>query len=169
MVKNFETDKHSAVKIQALIFDIDGQLYGINIFTLDEVLPMLEIKPIPKGPEFLEGVINLRGRIVPVVDLRKTLGYSRQAFTRESRILIASFDGRKIGFIVDGARDVLEFGQDQIHPPVVKAGPARFIEEVVKLESGDMVQLMTISKILTEESLAHLMTVTLSKDSQGTL
>ena len=164
MVKSFETDKHSAVKIQAVIFDIDGQLYGINILMLDEVLPILEIKPIPKGPEFLEGVINLRGRIVPVVYLRKILGYCRQAFTSESRILMASFDGRKIGFIVDGARDVLEFRPDQIHPPVVKADQARFIEEVVKLESGDMVQLMTISKILPEESLGHLMTATLLKD-----
>ena len=157
MVKNFETDKDSAVKIQVVIFDIDGQFYGINILMLDEILPMLEIKPIPKGPEFLEGVINLRGSIVPVVDLRKILGYSRQGFTMESRILITSFDQRKMGFIVDGARDVQEFRQDQIHPPVVKADQARFIEEVVKLESGEMVQLMTISKILAEESLGHLM------------
>ena len=50
MVKNFETDKDSAVKIQVVIFDIDGQFYGINILMLDEILPMLEIKPIPKGP-----------------------------------------------------------------------------------------------------------------------
>ena len=143
-------------KIQTVTFEIEGHYYGINILKLIEIVPMLRIKPIPRGPEFLEGVINLRGDIIPVIDLCKYFDHPGHTFTFESRILISSFKSRKLGFIVDGVRNVQEFTADQVHPSVIVSDQAQFIDCIAKLETGQMIQLITLEKILDEESLNQL-------------
>ena len=143
-------------KVQAITFEIEHQLYGINILLLDEILPMLEVQSIPKGPQFLEGVINLRGDIVPVIVLRTYFGYSKKEFSSDSRILISRFYSRKLGFIIDGARNILEFEQNQIDPSVVEGTAAGFIKEIARLDSGQIVQFISISEVLDKSSLNQL-------------
>ncbi len=145
-----------AYKTQIMTFEIDNQAYGINILSLDEIIPMLEIKPIPQGPDFLEGVINLRGTIIPVVDVKKQFGQQRSAYSLESRIIIAGFHSRKVGFIVDGVREIKELEQEMIQTSVIAPEHARFIDGIVKLKNGAMVQMIAIDKILNPEALRQL-------------
>jgi purine-binding chemotaxis protein CheW len=74
---------------QVVTFEVKSQMYGADIFLLDEILPMMEFREIPKGPSFLEGLINLRGEMIPLVDLRKTS--VRQKFLTASQQKFSSF------------------------------------------------------------------------------
>lgn len=156
ITRNQPDSIQESTKIQAVVFRVEGYLYGISITLLEEIIPMLEIKPIPQSPDFLEGVINLRGEVIPVIDLRKQLGYLRDVFTIESRIVVANFHSRKAGFIVDGVRNIKEMHTEDIHPSVVESKETKFIEGIAKLETGEMVQLIAIHKVLDEESLKQL-------------
>lgn len=143
-------------KIQIVMFEIENQAYGINIFSLDEIIPMLEVKPIPHGPKFLEGVINLRGEIIPVVDIKKEFGHKRDNYTFETRIIIAGFNSRKVGFIVDGVREIKDLEEDSVYGSVVASEHASFTDGMAKLEIGKLVQLIAIDRILDKARLDQL-------------
>jgi len=147
--------------IQVLIFDIEGETYGIDIVSLDEVIPMLTIKSIPNGPSFLEGLINLRGEVVPVVDLCKQFGHQRDYYTLETRIILSSFSSRKLGFIVDGVKEVRDINQKSIEAAAVVDDKSNFISGVAKLDEGEMVYLIAVDHVLNEESLKQLSEVKL--------
>ena len=133
-----------------------GQSYAVDVLALNEVIPLLEIKPIPKGPDFLEGVINLRGVIVPVVDMGQVFGLDKKEYTLESRILITTIHSKKIGFLVDGAKDILELDQETIESSVDEENRSRFIEGVAKANNGNILYLIGIQTLLDENSLQQL-------------
>lgn len=151
-------------RIQILAFEIDDQIYGINILSLDEVIPMLEVKAIPGGPEFLEGVFNLRGEIIPVVDIKKQFGRDRKFYSLETRIVIASFRSRRVGFIIDGIQDIKELAEETVQSSVIAPAYARFINSTAKLETGSIVQIIAIDKFLSAEALKQLSEV-VARDS----
>jgi purine-binding chemotaxis protein CheW len=128
-------------KMQAVMFEMEQQLYGVDIYSLQEIIPILRIKPIAKGPAFMEGVINLRGKVMPVVDLRKLLGGKDFGYSFDTRIMVACIESRTIGFIVDGIKEVREFMKDQ---------------DVITLDSGQMVQLIALNHLLSNEELEQL-------------
>ena len=142
--------------LQAITFEIENQLYGIDIYSLQEIIPILKIKPIVKGPAFLEGIINLRGKVMPVVDLRKLLGAKTFGYTFDTRIIIGSIESRTIGFIVNGVKEVKEFMKNQISSLMIDAPNVALIENVITLDSGQMVQLITLNHILSKEELEQL-------------
>lgn len=166
ITKNHLDSIQASTKIQAVVFRIEGHSYGIPITLLDEIIPMLEIKPIPQSPDFLEGVINLRGKVIPIIDLRKQLGYLRDVFTIESRIVVANFHSRKAGFIVDGVKNIKEMHVESIQPSVIKTKETKFIEGMAKLETGEMVQLIAINKVLDAESLKQLSKIPLDENNE---
>ena len=139
--------------IQVITFCIDDQLYGINVLQLDEILPILKIKSIPKGPEFLEGVINLRGDIIPVMDLRRFFGCVRKNYNLETRIFVSSFEERRLGFIADDVKSIKEFSVRDVRPSVIESDQARFIQEMAQLETGEIIQLITVARVLDDQSL----------------
>jgi purine-binding chemotaxis protein CheW len=89
-------------------FQIGAETYGVPIATLHEIVRVPEITPVPDAPDFVEGVINLRGKIVSVIDLRKRLGKASAAPNRKNRILVVEHRGRLCGLIVDSASEVLK-------------------------------------------------------------
>ena len=145
--------KQRTFQFQAVIFQIEGQWYGVHILALEEILPLLEIKPVPNGPKFLEGVINLRGDVVPIINLREILGCRRELIPFESRILITAVYSNRVGIIFDEVEDVQQFRPDQVHPAVIDPGKTHFIEEIVKLDSGPMIQMIGIGKLLNDGSI----------------
>ena len=144
-------------KIQIVVFLVEKDLYGVNLLSLDEIVPMMLTRPVPKAPEFLEGVINLRGEIIPVVDLKKIFGYARDGFPLESRILIARVASKKIGFMVDAVTEIKEITKDSLTPDVFRPEQAHFFEGMAKLEDGQMVQMLAMEKILDEQHLQPLL------------
>jgi chemotaxis signal transduction protein len=105
-----------------VVFQLGGEGYALEVMRVQEVLDMQELTEVPGGPKFLLGVINLRGHVVPVYDLRMPFGLSRdQKSSRAPCVLIvesnAGSDGQITGLLVDRVSDVLEFSHDEVQPP----------------------------------------------------
>ena len=97
-------------------FRVGRETYGVPITSLHEIVRVPEITAVPDAPEYVEGVINLRGKIVSVIDLRKRFGQPAPADHRQNRILVVEHRGRLSGMIVDGASEVLKIPQSDIEP-----------------------------------------------------
>jgi len=101
---------------QVVGFQVGRETYGVPITSLHEIVRVPEITAVPDAPEYMEGVINLRGKIVSVLDLRKRFGKPAGAFHRRSRILVVEHRGKLAGMIVDAASEVLKIPESEIEP-----------------------------------------------------
>ena len=93
--------------VQLCTFRIGGEDYAIDIMRVREIIHPLPITPVPRAPAFVEGVIRLRGDVIPVLDVRKRLGVAAASPTRKSRFLVVNVAGRRVGLVVDEVREVL--------------------------------------------------------------
>ncbi len=120
---------------QLVVFRLAQDTYGFDIDAVREIIRMQEITRVPNAPENIEGVINLRGRICPVMDLRKRLGVSLGDATADSRIVVVEIDGEDVGMIVDAVTEVLRVPTDRIQPPasLVVTADMRVVEDIVNL------------------------------------
>ena len=98
-------------------FQVGRETYGVPIKSLHEIVRVPEITAVPDAPEYMEGVMNLRGKIVSVIDLRKRLGEKTVNTSRRNRILVVEQNGRLAGLIVDSASEVLKIGETDVEPP----------------------------------------------------
>ncbi len=97
-------------------FEVGRETYGVPITSLHEIVRVPEITAVPDAPDYMEGVINLRGKIVSVIDLRKRLGEKKVTTTRRNRILVVEHRGRLAGLIVDSATEVLKIPAADVEP-----------------------------------------------------
>ena len=130
-------------------FKVGHETYGIPITALSEIVRVPEITAVPDAPEHVEGVINLRGKIVAVVDLRKRFGKSASGVDRHSRILVVEHRGRLAGMIVDAASEVLKIPESEIEaaPGMMQEGGLDCVTGLAKYQ-GRLVILLDISKVL---------------------
>jgi len=143
-------------------FRVGDELFGVPISAVQEIVRVPPITRIPQSPDFVEGVINLRGRVVTVVDMRRRLGQSTLAIgdadqperKKKSRILVVEAGGRLVGVIVDEVAEVLRLPDDQVEPPptVVAGISNQYITGVGKLKD-DLLILLEIEKLLTADQL----------------
>ena len=134
-------------------FFLAGEEYGVDVRLVQEIIRTSEITQVPRAPAFVKGVINLRGRIVPVVDLKRRLGLGEvDEGGRESRIVVANLKDRLVGLLVDGASQVLKVPVTTIEaaPEEVVAIDADYIRGVAKLEKR-LIILMDLRKVLFPE------------------
>ncbi len=120
---------------QLVVFELSHGNYGVDIGTVREINRMQEITSLPGTPQHILGVINLRGRVVPVVDLRRRFGLTVSDFTPASRIVVVDIGGRDIGVVVDGVDEVLRVPAAALAPPVGVGADAEaaYITNIVKL------------------------------------
>lgn len=117
-----------------VIFGLGSELYGMDIYELQEIIRMVEITRIPKAPSFIEGVINLRGKVIPVIDLKKKFGIKGGENPSERRIIVANVGGQTAGLIVDRVSEVTSVRDEDIEPPpAVLELESRFINGLAKL------------------------------------
>lgn len=137
---------------QLVVFELENEKYGVDIASVEGIIKMQEITRLPHAPEFIEGITNLRGTIVPVVDLRTRFGLPRQEPTRDTRIVIANMDSSKVGIIVDAVTQVIRVPDDKIEPPPQMSVTinSAFIKNIAKLES-ELVILLDLGKVLSTE------------------
>jgi purine-binding chemotaxis protein CheW len=140
------------MELQCVVFELDTEAYGVDIATVESIIKMQEITRLPQAPSFMEGITNLRGTIVPVIDLRKRFGMTEQEPTRETRIVIASMGGTKVGLIVDAVSQVIRIPEDAIEPPPQMSITinSAFIKAVAKLENN-LVILLDLDRVLNLE------------------
>lgn len=127
---------------------LNNEKYGIDIMDIKEILRMLEITKVPKAPSFVEGIINIRGKVIPIVDLRKKLNIPAPDYTNQTRIIVLNLNGKMVGFIVDHVEEVL-----RVDSSVVDKAPAAstsvdnsYIKGVARLPSG-MVIILDVQEI----------------------
>jgi purine-binding chemotaxis protein CheW len=102
---------------QLVIFRLGKEEFGIEVSFVNSVIRMREITRIPRAPHFLEGVINLRGQITAIIDLRKHFGLESKAYDDKTRILVLEFGDIKVGLIVDAVYEVVRLPKENIEPP----------------------------------------------------
>jgi purine-binding chemotaxis protein CheW len=136
-------------KVQQIVgFRIGKENFGVPIGIVHEIVRMMEITVVPDAPAFIEGVINLRGKIIPVVDLRKRFAEQAED-NRRNRILVAEIAGHQVGLVVDSANEVLKLNAELIEPPpaVFQNGDLNYVTGVGKLD-GKLVILIDLAKIM---------------------
>jgi purine-binding chemotaxis protein CheW len=133
-------------------FFLGREEYGVDVRLVQEIIRVPEITQVPRAPEFIEGVINLRGRIIPVVDLRKKLRLGRVERVRQARIVVVKLRERLIGLLVDGASQVLKVPVSSIEaaPDEVLEIDTQAIRGVAKLKDR-LIILMDLGRILSLE------------------
>jgi purine-binding chemotaxis protein CheW len=135
--------------VHLVCFRIGKETYGVDISTVREIVRVEEITRVPGTPEFMLGVVNLRGRILSVVDLGHRLGLTPSTVTGSSRILVAQLDGVTVGFLVDAATAVARISGDQVEPPPVFTGSidVDYLEGVAK-SKNELIIILNLNKVL---------------------
>jgi purine-binding chemotaxis protein CheW len=148
-MNNF-TEK-STGEIQLVVFDLASEYYGINISDVREIMRMQSITRVPGVYSFVEGVINLRGNVLPVIDLRKRLGLKISEHTKESRIVVIDIDSSEIGVIVDAVTEVLRVPKSAIEPAssVITNTSSNYLWGIAKLPDK-LIILIDPDKALSE-------------------
>jgi purine-binding chemotaxis protein CheW len=136
-------------EVQIVGFRVGRETYGVPITSLHEIVRVPEITAVPDAPEYMEGVINLRGKIVSVIDLRKRFGEQRASGGRRNRILVVEHNGRLAGLIVDSASEVLKIPSSEIEAPpaVLQEGGLSCITGLGKYQ-GRLIMLLDMNKLL---------------------
>lgn len=136
--------RKSAQSMSQLIgFKLDQEDYAIAIRTIQEIILMKPITRLPKAPESIEGLINLRGTVIPIVSLRKRFALPARDFDDETRTIVVNSHGKTVGLIVDEVTQVMKITTDQIQPvPIsVTAAARRYISGLVRLEDRLLIML----------------------------
>jgi purine-binding chemotaxis protein CheW len=135
-------------------FQVGRETYGVPIQSLHEIVRVPEITAVPDAPDYLEGVINLRGKIVSVMDLRKRFGNKQAAIRKHNRILVVEHQGRLAGLIVDSATEVLKLPVEDVDPApaMFQEGGLNCVTGLGKVK-GRLVVLLDMNKLLAPASL----------------
>ena len=135
-------------------FQVGRETYGVPITSLHEIVRVPEITAVPDAPDYLEGVINLRGKIVSVMDLRKRFGEKQATVKKNNRILVVEHAGRLAGLIVDSASDVLKIPADAVEAPpaVFQEGGLNCVTGLGKV-AGRLIVLLDMNKLLAPANL----------------
>lgn len=135
--------------LQVVGFRIGNEMYGVRIGAVREIVRVPEITSVPSAPEVIEGVINLRGKIIPVMDLRKRFGQTEIQHDKKNRILVVELENKLVGLIVNAASEVLKIPPSEVEPPgtVFAEGESSYVTGVGKLK-GRLIILLDISKLL---------------------
>jgi purine-binding chemotaxis protein CheW len=155
---------------QLVVFKVGTEEFAADIMLTKEVVLMREITPVPGTEAYVEGVMNLRGSLVPVLDFRKRLRARPTVAPAEHRIIIVQLDGRSAGLIVDGASEVIRVSDDLIEPvpDLISESGAGYVEGVISLKDR-FITLINLQKALSGEILSELdevMTVLSSRREQ---
>lgn len=143
-----------AKNLQHVVFSIGKELYGVGIDAVQEIVRVPDVTEVPDAPVFLEGVINLRGRVVPVIDLRKRLRLLGVTRTKSTRVLVTENGGGMVGLLVDSVSEVLKIQPDAIEEPpeMISAVGIDYITGVAK-NDGRLITLLDIKMILSLEDI----------------
>lgn len=137
--------------LQLVSFNLGEEEFGFEILKVQEIIRMIDYTRVPNTPEFVKGVINLRGKVIPIIDLRLRLGMKQKEHDISTRIIVIEFESKVIGFIVDKVNEVLRIDKTIIDsPPSLSSDVnSEFITSIAKLENRLLV-LLDLGKILTD-------------------
>ena len=138
---------------QTVVFVLANEHYGVDVSVVLEIIRMVDVTPMPAAPDFVKGMINLRGRVIPVVDLRERFGFPAGAPDKDSRILVVEVAGEDIGIIVDAVSEVIRIPADSIEPAAFAAAGDRatFVEGIANTD-GKLIILLDLAAALARSA-----------------
>lgn len=151
---------------QLVSFVIENEEFGVDILKVQEIIRTVEITRVPKSPDFVEGVINLRGKIVPVIDIRKRFGMAQRQHDNETRIVVVELTDKVVGFLVDKVKEVIRVEKSVIEPPpeLTTNINTNYITGVAKLQDRLLI-LLDLNKVLSSEEQEKLAEVEAEADA----
>ncbi|MFX3632937.1 MAG: chemotaxis protein CheW [Candidatus Pristimantibacillus sp.] len=145
-------------ELKVIVFALANEEYGIEVDKVRTIERLSPITRVPKTPSFIKGVINLRGIVVPVIDLRGRFSLSETVPTENSRIIVVAVADLEVGFIVDSANDVIDIDTDTIDkPPEIVGGvKAKYLRGIAKLGENRLLIMLNLSEVLNKNEIIQL-------------
>ena len=145
--------------IQLVTFSIGEEEFGVDILKVQEIIRTMEITKVPRAQEFVEGVINLRGKVIPIIDLRRRFGLHSKEYDKHTRIIVIEIGTMIVGFVVDSVSEVLRIPSSTMEPPppVVAGMDSEYIRGIGKLQDRLLI-LLDLDKLLSNEDMEALAT-----------
>jgi purine-binding chemotaxis protein CheW len=136
--------------IQVVSFKLGSEEYGVDIAQVQEINRMVAVTHVPRAPQFMEGVINLRGQLIPIIDLRTRFGMPRAEHTKNTRIVVTEIAAKRVGMVVDSVSEVLRLPVDQIEdaPEMLTGVDTEYIRGVGKVEDR-LIILLDLARIIS--------------------
>lgn len=143
--------------LQLVTFSIGEEEFGVNILKVQEIIRTMEITKVPRAPVFVEGVINLRGKVIPILDLRRRFGLMSKPEDKDTRIIVIEINNIIVGFVVDAVSEVLRIpaGTVEPPPPVVAGVESDYISGVGQLQDRLLIML-DLDKLLSSDDIEML-------------
>lgn len=153
-------------KDKYLTFTLGEELYGIDIRAVIEIIGIMPITKVPEVPAYVQGIINLRGKIIPVVDMRLRFGQEYRPYSDRTCVIIISVNDVLIGLIIDGVSEVLTIPENSIvPPPELKSVRNRYVKNIGKLSEEKVVLLLDWKKLFSTED--EVLLENMNDDSEG--
>ncbi|HRV90543.1 MAG TPA: chemotaxis protein CheW [Anaerolineae bacterium] len=145
---------------QLVVFELANERYGVNITAVESIIKLQTITAVPQAPQFVKGVTNLRGVVLPVINLRQRFDLPQVETTKDTRIVVVEMDGGTVGMIVDAVAEVLRVPDEAIEPPspLVVTVDSTFIAGIAKLDE-QLVIILDLDKVLTAQEQVDLQAV----------
>ncbi|MFH1377976.1 MAG: chemotaxis protein CheW [Planctomycetota bacterium] len=138
--------------LRVVTFRLGDEQYCLDIFKIQRIVPMGAITHVPRQPEFMEGVMNLRGDVIPIIDLRKRLGVEPKTNPKQQKIVIVIFSDHIVGFIVDEVNEHVRIPLEKVKPAgdVLTGRSAEFVRGLIEQEDGSLLMLLDPIKALDD-------------------
>jgi purine-binding chemotaxis protein CheW len=139
-------------ELQLVVFRLDNEEYGINIMQVQEISPYQKLTKVPNSPAFVDGIVNLRGDVIPVVSLKKKFNLIESQVTELTRLIVINNGNRRTGFVVDDASEVITISDKDVEeaPPMIVGADRKYIQGVGKIDKRILI-ILDLHKLLTEE------------------
>lgn len=155
---SFEGKSNAVDLLQLVVFELGGEEFGVEIMNVQEIIRMPEMTQIPQSPDFVEGVINLRGRIIVVVNLSKRFNLHSRVADENSRIIVVEIGKTVVGMIVDSVNEVLRIPKSSVEPApelVMSKVSKNYLKGVGKVDKRLLI-LLDLARVLTVEEVAEI-------------
>lgn len=145
-------------ELKVIVFTLNHEEYGIEVDKVQTIERLSPITRVPKTPAFIKGVINLRGAVVPVIDLRGRFSLEQTELNENSRIIVVAVNDIVVGFIVDSANDVIDIDTDQItSPPDIVGGiRAKYLHGIARLGDDRLLIMLNLNEVLNQQEIIQL-------------
>ena len=149
---NAEKQHLSGELLQVVSFRLGNEEYGVDISQVQEIIRMVEITHVPRAPHFMEGVINLRGQLIPIIDLRTRFSMPRSEHTKSTRIVVTDIGSKRVCIVVDGVSEVLNIPIEQVEaaPDMIAGVGTEYIQGVGKINDR-LIILLDLKMVVTGE------------------
>lgn len=151
--KNSDKDKIIEDKIQLVSFIIGVEEFGIDILNVQEIIKLIHITRVPNAPDYVAGVINLRGKVIPVIDMRKRMEMDAKEFDADMRIIVIEVNKTVVGFIVDSVNEVIRINKSTLEetPKSYNSKVFEFVNNIAKLDDR-LIIIIDLEKLITDNN-----------------